>query len=200
MNRLILRSFLFVLVLFLAGFALFLYKIPSISTKSQEETDAIIVLTGGLNRINTGFKILNSDKSQKLFISGVYNDTKLKELFVLHDNEIKSLLLGNKKIEIGKEATSTRENAIETYKWIKKNNIKTIRLVTSNYHMPRSIFEFNKLLPNVKIIPHPVFTVNFQKNNIIKHKMTLKLALKEYVKFIYISGEYYINKLKHVIF
>ena len=192
------KILLFMVLIFFIGFGIFLFEIPNKPNKSKEKTDAVIVLTGGLNRIDTGFRILNDNHSQKLFISGVYNETNLKELFVAHHEQIKDLLLEKKRIEIGKEARSTRENAEETNKWIKKNNIKTLRLVTSNYHMPRSKFEFKRLLPNTKIITHPVFTVNFQKQKILQHKMTFKLALKEYIKFIYISAEYYLIKLGHV--
>ena len=43
---------------------------------------------------------------------------------------------------------NTNGNAIEAKQWIEQNGIKTITLVTANYHMPRSLLEFKKALPN----------------------------------------------------
>lgn len=182
-----------IFVLLVLGCIYFVYKIPSEPTTNHEKTDAIIVLTGGTHRVETGFKILSAKKAQKLFISGVHNKTKLKELLVLNDQDIYSLL--RNEIELGKKASSTKENATEAYNWIKKNKVKSIRLVTSNYHIPRSIFEFERILPEVKIIPNPVFSNNFQKHNWWRHYTTAKLIVKEYIKFLYIAGEYYYYKL-----
>jgi uncharacterized SAM-binding protein YcdF (DUF218 family) len=59
-------------------------------------------------------------------------------------------------ITLGYQATTTEENALETREWITKNNIKTVRLITGNYHMARSLLEFHHMIPNVKIYAHPV--------------------------------------------
>lgn len=153
-----------------------------------------------MHRVEAGLKILSEKKSEKLFISGVYDATKLKEILVFSDKDIYELLFQHPQIELGRQAQTTEENAIETYEWIIKNNIKSIRLVTSNYHMPRSLFEFRKLLPNIEIIANPVFTKNFQKYNLWKHFLTFKLFIKEYIKFSYIFVEYYLKKIINVFY
>lgn len=189
------------LIIFLGlGCIYFAYSIPTTPTNNHKRTDAVVVLTGGLHRIEAGFQILSENKSRKLFISGVYNNTKLHELLIFSDHDIYKLLLKKDLVKLGKKAHTTKGNAEETYEWIKKNNIKSIRLVTSNYHMPRSIFEFKKLLPNTEIIPNPVFSKNFQKKYWWRHYTTAKLILKEYVKFLYIAAEYYYLKFKHAFF
>ncbi len=33
----------------------------------------------------------------------------------------------------------------------------SLRLVTANYHMPRSLLEFARAMPDIEIVPHPVF-------------------------------------------
>ena len=48
------------------------------------------------------------------------------------------------------------ENALETMEWVLKNNIKSLRLVTSLEHMPRAIVEFKRFMPNVILVENPV--------------------------------------------
>lgn len=192
----IIKSFFLALLL---GFVIFVYSIPNEPSKLKEKTDAIVVLTGGMHRIEEGFKNLSTNNSQKMFISGVYDQTNLSELLIINEQQVFDMLKlkNSKKVELGKNAHSTRENAEETYSWIKKNNIKSIRLVTSNYHIPRSVFEFKKILPTIEIVANPVFSGNFQKNNWWNHPLTIKIMIKEYLKFLYVATEYYISKLAH---
>ncbi|MEQ9116448.1 MAG: YdcF family protein [Rickettsiales bacterium] len=177
----------------LIGFVVFVYNIPNDPIKKNEKTDAIVVLTGGMHRVEEGFNKFSDHISRRMFISGVHDRTKLNELIILNEQQVFNMLKNAKNVELGKKAHSTKENAEETYGWIKKNNIKSIRLVTSNYHMPRSIFEFKKILPNIRIVPNPVFSSNFQKNNWWNHLLTVKIMVKEYFKFLYVVAEYYIH-------
>jgi uncharacterized SAM-binding protein YcdF (DUF218 family) len=52
-----------------------------------------------------------------------------------------------------REALNTYENAINVQKIMKERNIKQVLLVTSAFHMPRSVRIFRKL--NIDIIPAP---------------------------------------------
>ena len=67
------------------------------------------------------------------------------------------------KIELGRKAKNTIENAIETEEWIRKNNIKSIRLVTSSYHIPRSMQEFIIYVTmgnDLEVILNPIYSPN----------------------------------------
>ena len=121
----------------------------------NEVTDAIIVLTGATNRIDEGIKLLSEEKSEKLFISGVNKEIDDIRKITTFEGNIPCC------VELGYKAENTSENATETHEWILDKNIKTIRLVTSNYHMMRSMLEFRKTLPDIKIIPHPVVPKDF---------------------------------------
>ena len=64
-------------------------------------------------------------------------------------------------------ATSTMGNAIETADWIKKSGFNSIILVTANYHMPRSLMLFRHIMPEIRIIPHPVFPIQFEPRTLV---------------------------------
>lgn len=163
------------------GLLAFAWKINHLQAPINSKTDAIIALTGGRNRITEAVKILENGNSDHLFISGVAKDISLKEI----QNINKISLLPNKKITIGHKASNTVENAVETTEWIKTNNIKSIRLVTSNYHIMRSYLEFRKQNPELKIIIHPVYSEKIQKKWWTSWR-TFSLIFEEYNKVIYV--------------
>ena len=97
-------------LLWAGGLALFITKINKDIPPTTDTVDAIIVLTGGQNRINTGLAFFAEGISKQLFITGVHPDTKLKD--------IKAKWTGKRIptccITLGHEATTTVQNAKET--------------------------------------------------------------------------------------
>ena len=89
------------------------------------------------------------------------------------------------KIELENRSTNTVENAIETGEWIRKNKVRSIRLVTSNYHIPRSLEEFRSQNPQIKIVPHPVYSDNVSPQW-WKNRGSFCLIASEYNKFLYV--------------
>ena len=63
---------LFVLCLWLAGFIWFVVEVPDRPTDDADHTDAIVVLTGGADRLTVGLDLLDRELGDTLFISGVY--------------------------------------------------------------------------------------------------------------------------------
>ncbi len=163
----------------------FYKQIPVTATTDNEKTDAIIVLTGGQERIAEGIKLLNHNYAPKLLISGVAREAKMEQLLEqqhLPKDEAKQVDFS--KIKMGREAVNTVGNALETADWVKANNIKSIRLVTANYHMPRALVEFKKQMPDLKIIENPVFPENFQRNYWQEDQFTRRLIVIEYIKYL----------------
>jgi len=60
-------------------------------------------------------------------------------------------------IVLGHVANSTIGNAEETGDWMRAEGLHSLRLVTANYHMPRSLLEFRHAMPDIAIVPNPVF-------------------------------------------
>lgn len=170
--------------LWFVGLAVFNRYINSYENDRETKTDAIIALTGGRNRIKEAASLLNEGYSSTLFISGVEKGVSFNEIANVQKLDIHS---GNEVI-IERASKNTVENAIKTNEWIKDNNIKSIRLVTSNYHMPRSVLEFKSQNAGVKIILNPVYSDKVS-DKWWKNWGSFVLIASEYTKFIIVYAK-----------
>lgn len=160
------------------GFIIFAGSVSSMAEPEIiKPTDAIIVLTGGTNRVSRGLDLLADHKATDLLISGVHKDVKLKE--ILQRWGYKSPL-PDCCITLGREAGNTIGNALEAHKWVQETDAKSVRLITANYHMPRALLEFHHTLPGIEITPHPIIPDNFSP----KQEEFWKLAFLEYHKYL----------------
>lgn len=191
-KRLFIMATIIFIVIWLAGLVKFHEKIYNEEYDRKSKADAIVVLTGGKNRLHVATKLLNENMADKLFISGVSKEISLQEIANREDIEI----YNEENIEIGQEALNTIGNAKEIDQWVKTNNIKKIRLVTSNYHVPRSIKELKNVNPELEVIIHPVYSDNIPKKW-WKNWNSICFIIKEYNKFLYVSVSRKIeNKIK----
>jgi len=151
--------------------------------KVISKTDAIIVVTGGNGRINAGLDLLDDKKAPRLFISGVNKATSKSDIFKSWKRPLSQRKSGNKPccVYLGYEALDTNQNALEVSDWVKKNKIETIQLVTSTYHMPRTLHLVRRNLPETEIKPFPVFTDDFEP---WKGRFWT-LSFSEYNKFLF---------------
>lgn len=180
-KKFIIYSSCLVILLWLGGLYRFAWKINHFGTIPSQKTDAIIALTGGRNRIAEAVKLLEKGMADRLFISGVDKSISLDNIRNTQHLDFTQKL----KIDVGHNASNTIENAQETAEWIKQNNIKSIRLVTSNYHLSRSLIEFREYNPDLEIIIHPVYSEQIKKNWWTSWR-TFSLIFKEYNKFLYV--------------
>ncbi len=188
-KKYIIPFLILILIFWVGGFCFFAWKINNFPINTKQKTDAVIALTGGKNRISEAVKILNSGFADSMFISGVGKNISLSDIKKTQHISLPP----HANIEIGHLASNTIGNAKETQIWISDNNIDSIRLVTSNYHIFRSVIEFKEQCPNLKIIPHPVFSENVEKKWWTSWQ-TCSLIFKEYNKLIYAFIRTKINK------
>jgi len=181
-----------IFALWLYGLLCFTNELPNKMPNSpKEKLDAIVVLTGGSNRIDEGFNLLDKHLANKLFISGVYKTTDTKQLLNRWRKEEPHNL--DCCIVLDFEAKNTIENVEETKEWLAKENYKSIYLVTSNYHMPRALLEFRKRLTNIKIHPYPIIPKTVNMNNWWQNNKNLIIISKEYTKYIIVKTLNLIN-------
>lgn len=164
-----------------AGLFAFAAAIPSTVEDTTTRTEAIVVLTGGSGRLGTGFELLSGKKARKMFVSGVYRGVdvdKLLELSKATPAEFECC------VSIGHSADNTAGNAEETSAWLKGQGFRSLRLVTSGYHMPRALLEFRHVLGDAKLVPHPVFSDNVKQDRWWAWPGTSSLIVSEYNKYL----------------
>jgi uncharacterized SAM-binding protein YcdF (DUF218 family) len=62
-------------------------------------------------------------------------------------------------IDLGRESVDTRSNAEEAKRWMDRHRFKSLRLVTSDWHMRRARYEFNRRFDReTRIVPDGVKT------------------------------------------
>lgn len=147
-----------------------------------QKRDAIVVLTGGSNRLDTGFDLLEKGAGGKLFISGVYRGTEIKMLLKHWRDEPQSSL--DCCVVLGFDADNTAGNAVETVAWLRKENYTSLYLVTANYHLKRALLEFSRIAPDLDITPFPVAPDHLDLNLWWQSPATRNLILREYTKYI----------------
>lgn len=130
--------------LFLKERNLVLQPQPKILIDNLTHADCGVVLTGSAGRIREAFEVLALGKINKLIISGVYKDTKLREIFphLPYYPEIKS-----DSIILEKISGTTYENALQSLIWSKKLQCHNILLMTSELHMYRALRTFKANFP-----------------------------------------------------
>lgn len=183
MNRFIkltLAGSILAAMLWCLGWIVFASAIPAAVTDATTKTDAIVVLTGGRGRIETGVELLRQGLAAKLFVSGAGGRTQLPDLLPESVPETTEIAAA---ITLGREADDTPGNALETAAWAQRESISSIRLVTAAYHMPRSLLELQTAMPQMRIITHPVFPSNV-KADWWRWPGTASLIAREYTKFL----------------
>ena len=181
----------FVVVLWIIGLIRFADMVPAAVVDATTRTDAVIVLTGGSRRLGEGLELLSRGLAEKLFVSGVYQGVEVRELLKVMKRSPGGL---ESLISIG-NATNTAGNAIETTVWMKKNEYRSLRLVTAAYHMPRSLLEFGQAMPGVTLIPHPVFPENVKQDRWWAWPGTASLMIGEYDKYLLAWSRHWVRGL-----
>lgn len=173
--------FILVFALWVGGLFLFAADIPAQFQDDGQNTDGIVVLTGGTRRLETGLALLAAKRAKKLFVSGVHHGTDVAELMRVYRTDPRLL---DCCLKLGYTADDTMGNARETAEWAAAENMKSIRIVTSNYHMRRSLFELERLLPNVRLVPHPVVPDHVKSTRWWNWPGSTNLIIGEYNKYL----------------
>ena len=137
------RAVALALLLWTLGFVLFVLGQPGPAAEGTH-TEGVVVLTGGPKRVARGAAVLEAGLAQRLFVSGVDPAVKPPE-FQLASGIPPELFACC--VDLGFQADSTRSNAVEVAAWVEARKIRSLRLVTAGYHMPRARAELEARLP-----------------------------------------------------
>jgi uncharacterized SAM-binding protein YcdF (DUF218 family) len=173
-------SFAAVLTLGFLGFLGFVYSIDRFEQRPETRADGIVALTGGAQRIGEAIDLLAQGYAKRLLISGVNEKTSRDQISRLNPGQRR---LFDCCVDLDYRARNTIGNAIETRRWAEKNDFNAIIVVTSNYHMPRTLVELDHALPNMQKIAYPV-AATIDPHDWWHNPSTARVLLSEYVKFL----------------
>ena len=118
------------------GFAAFMLTLPGPSNGTT--TDAVVVPTGGAGRIDRGLQLLRDRQAKRLLVTGVAPGVRPIDLAREYRT---SSAVFTCCVDLGGDAVDTRSNAEETARWVQRHGFRTVRLVTSDWHLPRARME-----------------------------------------------------------
>lgn len=163
------RALAALILIWALGFAVFAVTLAQ--PLDGGTTDAIVVPTGGPGRISRGIEVLQQKRAKRMLITGVARDVRPVDLALAN---AAPRALFDCCIDLGRAAVDTRSNGQETAQWIERRGFRSVRLVTTDWHMARAHHELRSALgPDVAII-----------DDAVRSRPGLAVLLREYNKFI----------------
>ena len=99
----------------------------------NRNADEIVVFTGGASRTADALGLLAAGRGQRLLISGAHRVTNSNEIARLNPA---FAYYAHCCVDFD-HSLNTFGNAVETRKWAERRALRSLIVVTSNYHMPR---------------------------------------------------------------
>jgi uncharacterized SAM-binding protein YcdF (DUF218 family) len=176
-----------ILVLWGAGLLAFAARVAA-STPAPDPpvADGIVALTGASSmRIEAATRLLELGKGRRLLISGVNPVVRPAEL---RDAAGAAGRAYDCCVDLGFEAVNTQGNARETAAWARRHAFRSLIVVTSDYHMPRSILELHASMPDIELHPYPVETDTLNARRWWARGEDARRLMYEYSKYLLILG------------
>ena len=166
----------------LGGFWRFTEEVDRLSKPvPSADADAIVVLTGGAMRLDYGLDLLRRGRGRRLLISGVHPGTTAATLARLTKTDEAWF---DCCVDIDYVAADTVGNAEMAGRWAERRGYRDLILVTSDYHMPRSLLEFDRISGIRSITPVAVRRADLWSRDSLPSGSGLKLLMTEYGKFV----------------
>ena len=106
--------------------------------------DAIFVLTGGEGRIQEGYKAWSAGAARELYILGAGRNVPVSSILPAVGSLPAGML---SRIHVEGWSENTLENAFSAKSSVGEGKYSSAILVTSDYHVPRALLAFRKVLP-----------------------------------------------------
>ena len=150
------RAAAILLVLYALGFALFSVTLGVPAAAGLAQTSAIVVITGGPGRIERATDVLAGGGAKRMLIAGADPSVRKDDLVRRIGGHAR---LFKCCVDLGSESVDTRSNAEEAKRWLDKHGYRSLRLVTSDWHMRRASYEFHRTLgKGYTVVPDAVRT------------------------------------------
>ncbi len=161
------------------GFLRFADSVANLNPPPDARADAIVVLTGGSQRIDQAVDLLRRGSGKRLLISGAHPSTSPTQIRKMTQS---SKDLFNCCVDMGYDALDTIGNANEIARWIHDKGYRSVLVVTNNYHMHRSLMELRRVDHGTEFIPYPVVNSDLKSTDWYTDPNVLRTLLAEYGK------------------
>lgn len=190
----VLAAIAIVALMWLVGLFAFAQRVRDLTPPPEpERAQGIVALTGpSAERVNEAVRLLENGKGQRLLISGVNREVRRQELRELTPG---SGRLFNCCVDLGFEAEDTSGNAAEIAAWAEAKGYRRLIVVTSDYHMPRSLLEIRSAAPDLELTPYAVSTPSLDNSRWWRAAVTARRMTLEYVKYLAVLGREGVRRL-----
>jgi uncharacterized SAM-binding protein YcdF (DUF218 family) len=165
-----------------AGFLMFVGMIVGAAPPASPRAEGIVVLTGGTDRIDSALRLLAEGRASRLLISGVNPSVSPSALAGTLDPQMEEVLLCC--VDLGRAAQDTIGNATEARAWAEGQGFRSLIVVTSDYHMPRSLAELAGAMPTVELIAYPIPSPGLHLADWWRDTDSFALLVREYGKYL----------------
>jgi uncharacterized SAM-binding protein YcdF (DUF218 family) len=172
-------------IVFVAGLIRFAGSLPHEKARLPVPTDGVVAVTGGPQRIADAVLLMAQGKSKRLLISGI-NEKAGRDEIIRHTPNLAPLMACC--VDLDYRARNTIGNAIEARRWARARGYHSLTVVTSNYHMPRTLVEFAHAMPGVTLLPYPVETEAVDVSRWWMSLSSGKVVMSEYIKYLAARG------------
>lgn len=170
---------LVLIAVFCGGFLWFVNEVTSLRAPDGVKADAIVVLTGGYQRIDQAVGLLRDGAGKRLLISGAHPSATPTQ--IRKTTQVSASLFACC-VDIGYDAIDTIGNANEIVRWIHDHDYRSVLVVTNNYHMLRSLHELRRRDAETDFIPYPVINSDLARKAWFTDPDALRIMLGEYGK------------------
>jgi len=167
------------------GFVAFVARLDRFEEPGRR-ADAVVVLTGGAERIAEGVRLLREGSGRRLLISGMNERTTRWDVAARGAPDDQEAFFSCC-VDLGYRARNTIGNALEAQRWAQAQGFRSLVVVTSSYHMPRTLAEFAHAMPEVALTPYSVVTERVDPDLWWRDPATLRLLASEYLKYLVAS-------------
>ena len=147
------RAASLLLIVWALGFAWFALILPQ--PLGAGKSDAVIVLTGGEGRIDRALEALDKGWARQMLVAGVDPEVRRREFAAEYEVSAARMACC---VTLERESVDTRSNALEAARWIAAEKARSVRLVTSDWHMRRAAWELEQTAPGTLIVRDAVPT------------------------------------------
>jgi uncharacterized SAM-binding protein YcdF (DUF218 family) len=163
------------------GFIAFADMVTTATPPADPHADGIVVLTGGTARIDAALALLAEGRAERLLISGVNPTVGREAIAAMVGSELRPALDCCVDID---HARDTIENATSAGEWASERSFSSLIVVTSGYHMPRSLAELSGAMPGVRLTAFPVLSPELDLTAWWRNPAAFTVLFREYGKYL----------------